>query len=175
MRRTVVVVLCDPQKHLLQRRHRNAIALDRQLPERRIKVRKEVRKRRLVPKRQLHMHVAAATALGRFDAGARDVALDKGQHRVVIAAAGDIVVACQRLRKRHSFVEFSLCFSRACLGKMMHFIQNGAKVAFLYQVVAGAVAVLQEERAAYALQLACRNRPFLLNFSYVCPEPVLVN
>ena len=29
--------------------------------------------------------------------------------------------------------EFSLCLSRACLGKMIHFLcKNGAKMAFLY-------------------------------------------
>ena len=31
------------------------------------------------------------------------------------------------LRKRHLFFEFSLCLSRACLGKMMHFIYKWRK------------------------------------------------
>jgi hypothetical protein len=36
--------------------------------------------------------------------------------RMVVALEED-----EPLGKRHSFFEFSLCLSRACLGKMMHF------------------------------------------------------
>jgi hypothetical protein len=70
--------------------------------------------------------------------------------------------------KRHSFFEFSLCFSRACLGKTMHFIYKRCKkwrVSYLASAAPPGVCVRAQKSTGGFV---------LWSFPYVCPEPVLV-
>jgi hypothetical protein len=94
----------------------------------------------------------------------------------LLFAAGSPSVApgggSQRIsaRKRHPHFEVSLCLSRACLGKMMHFSATCGMAQKLNMP-----RFLTCWRGALVEELcACEKRHSFLNFSYVCPEPVLV-
>jgi hypothetical protein len=75
------------------------------------------------------------------------------------------------LRENASRFEFSLCLSRVCLGKMIVFSINTSRkmrIPHLREAVRGAA-------ACGSVPTCSRERPFCLNCSYICPDPVLVN
>jgi hypothetical protein len=69
------------------------------------------------------------------------------------------------LRESGTSFEFSLCLSRACLGKIMHFIYKWRKKCRFLTVV---------RMSLPAVSFALHKTPFPLNFSDVCFEPALV-
>ena len=74
------------------------------------------------------------------------------------------------VRKTASFFEFSLCLSRACLGKMMHFyVTRGQKVPLFSHLLANLTCC-----DLHLLQKRNRSCLFGVLFPTVCPEPVLV-
>ena len=68
------------------------------------------------------------------------------------------LVESELLRKRRSFLEFSLCSSRACVGKMMHFIYKW--------------------RQKWSVSLPnppAEKNTAVSSFPSLCPEPVMAN
>ena len=82
------------------------------------------------------------------------------------------------LRKTVVFFEFSLCLSRACLGKKTAFIYKLLKTTvFSYGVHEGVVDIGGcggEALPAETTSFTSTFPMFLKCFPYVCPEPVLV-
>ena len=76
------------------------------------------------------------------------------------------------LRQKPLLFEFSLCLSRACLGKMIIVYKKAQKWRSVPHYLAGSKANAHRRSCCCGFG-SLHKMAFSLNFSYVCPEPVL--